>query len=124
MSNKIAVILIRGLVGIRIDIKDTLKSLKLNKKHACAVIEESPVTWGMLKKVQDFVTFGSINDETLKELQDKRGRPDLEGNIQNVFFLAPPVGGFERKGIKKAYTIGGALGDRKENINALIKKMI
>lgn len=122
--SKLAVILIRGLVGIRFDTRDTLENLKLNKKHTCVVINDTPSLRGMLKKVQDFTTFGTINEETLKELQEKRGNKDLEGNLKNVFFLAPPKGGFERKGIKKSFVIGGALGERKEAINDLIKKMI
>jgi large subunit ribosomal protein L30 len=38
--------------------------------------------------------------------------------------MSPPRKGFERKGIKISYSIGGALGDRKEKINELIVRMI
>jgi len=119
--SKIAVILIRGLVGVKHDIKETLFYLNLRKKHVCAIINDTPTTRGMLKKVQDFVTFGEVSEETLKELSTKR-KPVSED--KPVFFLAPPKGGFERKGIKISYTVGGALGDRKENINELILKMM
>ena len=44
--------------------------------------------------------------------------------VKQFFRLHPPIGGFERKGIKKPYSIGGALGYRKEKINNLIKKML
>jgi len=47
---------------------------------------------------------------------------DLAG-IKPYFRLTPPVGGFG-KGIKKAYSLGGALGYRKDNINDLIKRML
>lgn len=116
--SKIAVVLIRGLVGVRVDIKDTLFSLNLRKKHACAIVEDTPVTRGMLKKAQDFVTFGEVSEELIKELDTKR-----KVNDKGVYFLAPPVGGFERKGIKKSFTVGGALGERK-NMDDLIKKMM
>ena len=122
--SKIAVVLIRGLVGIRFDMRDTLKALNLNKKHTSAVVEDTPTVRGRLNKVKDFTTFGIINEETLKELQEKRGQKDSEGNLKKAFFLAPPKGGFERKGIKKAFTIGGALGERGDAINELIKKMM
>jgi len=117
--SKLAAILIRGLVGVRFDIKDTLFSLNLRKKHACVILDDTPVVRGMLSKVQDFVTFGTISDDVLKELNSKRSPND-----KNVYFLAPPVGGFERKGIKKSFIVGGALGDRKEAINDLLKKMM
>lgn len=117
--SKIAVILIRGLVGVRVDIKDTLFSLNLRKKHACAIVNDTPEVRGMLKKARDYITFGPVSEEVLKELDSKR-----QANEKGVYFLAPPVGGFERKGIKISFTAGGALGDRKEAINVLLKKMM
>lgn len=117
VMSKIAVVLIRGLVGTHHDIRKTLESLKLLKKHTCVVIDDTPNMRGMLKVVQDYTTFGEVDEETLKKLQARH-------HTDNVYFLAPPVGGFERKGIKKSYTVGGALGDRKEAINALLARMI
>ena len=119
--SKIAVILIRGLIGTRGDIRDTLAFMNLRKKHACAILEDSSQVRGMLKKSQDFTTFGNVSDATLKALADKR-KPVSES--RQVYFLAPPKGGFERKGIKLSYVVGGALGDRKEAINELIMKML
>ncbi len=119
--SKIAVILVRGLVGINRDTKDTLAYLNLRKKHACAIIEDTPVTRGMIKKAQGYITFGPVSEEVLKELITKRGKTSKDNK---VFFLAPPVGGFERKGIKQSFVVGGVLGDRKEAINDLLKKMM
>lgn len=118
--SKIAVILVRGLIGIKHDIKETLFFLNLRKKHACAIVEDTPVIRGMLQKIQDYTTFGLVSDEVLAELASKRRKDDNK----EVFFLAPPKGGFERKGIKKSYVVGGALGDRKEAINELLQKMM
>ena len=61
--SKIAVILIRGLVGIRGDIKETLFCLNLRKKHACALVEDTPTIRGMLKKVESYTAFGEVTDE-------------------------------------------------------------
>lgn len=44
--------------------------------------------------------------------------------VKPVFRLRPPRKGYERAGIKKDYTIGGALGYRAGKINKLIAKMI
>jgi large subunit ribosomal protein L30 len=118
MSNKIAIILIRGRIGIRHDIKDTLTQLHLEKKHSCVIKEDSPSLQGMLRKIRDFVTYGPVSEETIKALETRKA------NNGKVYFLAPPVGGFERKGIKKSFTVGGALGDRGEAINTLLAKMI
>ena len=117
-SNKVAAILIRGLIGVRYDIKDTLKMLNLNKKHACTVLKISPSILGMMNKCKDYITWGEVNDETINLLSKRKTRKD------NVFKLCPPKGGFERKGIKNPFSIGGALGYRSEKINDLIRKMV
>ncbi|MCA9477537.1 MAG: uL30 family ribosomal protein [Nanoarchaeota archaeon] len=116
--SKIAIVLIRGLVGVRHDIKETLIQLHLEKKHACVVKEDSPSLQGMLQKIRDFTTFGPVSEETVKALEKRKAKNG------KVYFLAPPVGGFERKGIKQSFTVGGALGNRGEKINDLLAKMI
>lgn len=47
-----------------------------------------------------------------------------EVNLKLPFRLAPPSKGFEKKGIKKPYTLGGALGNRGKDINELLLRMI
>jgi len=115
---KIAVILVRGLVEVKQEVKDTLRMLNLQKKHACVILEDNPVNRGMLKKVENYITYGEVTEETIKELKEKRP------SDKKFHSLHPPIGGFERKGIKKPYNLKGALGNRGEKINDLIKKMI
>ena len=67
-KEKFAVVLIRGLIGINKDIKKTLYLLKLRKKHVCIVIENNESNRGMLKKAKDYITYGEIDEKTLKEL--------------------------------------------------------
>ena len=117
-SNKVAAILIRGVIGVKFDIKDTLKMLNLNKKHACVVFKTDPSILGMMKKCKDYITWGEVNDETVNILSKRKTSKD------NVFKLSPPKGGFERKGIKNPFSLGGALGYRSDNINDLIKRMV
>ena len=119
---KIAIVLIRGLVGVRTDVKDTLTLLNIRKKHVCVVREDSPTLQGMLKKIANVATFGTISDVVYEELKEKRGSKGEDK--KEVFFLAPPVGGFERKGIKQPFSIGGALGHRKDGIDSLLQKMM
>jgi len=113
----IAAIRIRGTTGVRHDIKETLDSLNLRKKHTCVILEDSPVVRGMLRKAKDFITYGEISEETVKLLKEKRDQG------KKAFFLHPPRGGFERKGIKVSYTSGGALGLR-DNMDTLVQKMM
>ncbi|PLW79572.1 50S ribosomal protein L30 [Candidatus Woesearchaeota archaeon] len=123
-AKKLAIVRIRGETGIRKEIKDTLAMLRLYKKHTCVVYDVTPSIVGMIQKAKDFITWGEIDDKTLKELTSKRGVKDSKGDLKPFFRLAPPVGGFERKGIKKPFASGGVLGNRKEKINDLIAKMM
>ncbi len=142
MKNKIAVIRIRGRIKIRHDIKNALEMLRIYRKNYCAVLDPSPDNMGMIKKVKDYVTWGEIDDETFKLLIEKRGmlykgnEKDRRGKIsykkflvfgdkryKRFFRLHPPKGGFERKGVKIPFSVGGALGYRGDKINNLIKRM-
>lgn len=65
--------------------------------------------------------------KSFKELAEQiiSGKKTLmDFKIKPVFRLGPPRKGFERRGIKKSYNIGGALGYRAADINKLILRMI
>ncbi|MCD4666370.1 50S ribosomal protein L30 [archaeon] len=154
---KIAIIRIRGKIGLKKGIKDTLNLLRLFNKHTCVVVDGNENYSGMIKKVKDYVTWGEIDSETFKLLLQKRGKLPGKKNLTeeylkdksklsyddfvNEFFefkkkmkdvpglkqffkLKPPEKGFERKGIKQPFSLGGVLGYRKEKINDLIRKML
>ena len=115
--SKIGVVRIRGITGIKKDIKDTMTMLNIHRKNHCVVLDKTPSTLGMIFKVKDYITWGDINEETLTLLKKKS-----EGN--KFFRLNPPLKGYGRKGIKVSFTRGGGLGDRKEKINDLIRRML
>lgn len=71
---KLAVIQIRGTVGMSGKLKDTLKMLKLVRKNSCVVVDGSRNYLGMLMKLKDYITWGEIDEETFKALLEKRGR--------------------------------------------------
>ena len=127
-GKKIAVIRIRGSIGTKQPVKDTFKMMRLYRKNYCVVVEETASNKGMINKIKDYVTWGYIDDETLKVLKEKRGEKTKtkEGKeVEKPFFrLLPPIGVFERKGIKMPFSLGGVLGNRKEKINDIIKRMI
>jgi len=117
--SRIAVIRIDGKARVNSEIESTMKMLNINRKFSCAVFENSREKLGMLHKIKDHATYGEIDDETLKLLKEKRGSKD-----KKFFALHPPRGGFERKGTKKSFKEGGALGYRGNEINSLIKRMV
>ncbi len=132
----IVVIRIRGLVGINKKIENTLYRLRLRRKFSCVVLPEKKEILGMIKKVENFVAYGKIDEETLKELIQKRGKPvenkkmNVEKIIEEIkkgkitsikpfFRLHPPRGGINTK----EHYPKGVLG-KNEKICELIKKML
>jgi len=75
-----AAIRVRGTVNVNPDIKKTLKLLNLTKTNHCVIVDESPVTKGMLNVAKDYVTWGEVEKDVLLKLITSRGR--LEGNKQ------------------------------------------
>ena len=138
-----ALIRIRGRVDVPQDIKETLNRLRLKRKFGCVVVKSTPEIAGMIKKVRNYVAYGDIDKETFTELIKKRGKAVdkskkvevekavssffeknekklQELNIKPFFRLHPPI-----KGIKtKKHFPKGALGNHKEKINNLIKRML
>jgi len=139
----ICIIRIKGQVGVKRDIVETLSRLRLRRKYACAVIRDTKENLGMIKKVKDFVAFGEIDEKTFEKLIEKRGRPTektkkidakkiveeigkgksyKELDLKPFFRLHPPRGGIESK---KHFGVGkGVLGNNKEKINDLIERML
>ena len=150
-----AVVRVRGRVGVKGEIEETLRRLRLTRVNHCVVVPDTPTIRGMLQKVKDYVTWGEIDAETLDLLLRRRGELDggkrvteeyikertgmdwktflnavLDGRVKlrdvgiKPFRLHPPSGGYERRGIKKPYTLGGALGYRGAAINDLLRRMM
>jgi large subunit ribosomal protein L30 len=143
-GKKFAIVLVRGRFAMDGEIKHTLDMLKLHRKNYCVVFNDSPAIRGMAYKIKTFATYGNIDNDIYELMIEKRGEEyqgrlsDSKGIIKYkqkylehkgkkykpFFRLSPPRKGFGRKGIKRSFVIGGALGDRKEKINDLIKRML
>ena len=152
----LAVVRVRGTINVKNDIRDTLAMLGLGRVNHCVLVDDTPQFLGMLNKVRDYVTWGSIDSETAALLVKERGRlkgslpldekalkelgkyktfddlgkaiaegevnwSKMEGTVR-VFRLHPPRKGYE--GVKRSYTVGGALGNRGEEINVLLQRMM
>ena len=76
-----AVVRIRGRVGIKPDIRHTLDMLRIRRKFWATIVPYTPSYKGMLHKVKDYSTYGEIDRETLIELLKYRGRLRQGGKI-------------------------------------------
>ncbi|HII17324.1 TPA: 50S ribosomal protein L30 [Candidatus Woesearchaeota archaeon] len=125
---KIAVIRIAGQIRIRKDMLHTLQVLGLSRKNACVILQRDISVMGMIQKVKDMVTWGPLDGETEKLLIEKRQKKGLDRQgkeiIKKGYNLHPPRKGYGRKGTKRAFVEGGALGDRGEAVNDLIRRML
>ena len=123
-----------------------LVRLRLGKKFTLSIIDENkPEIKGMLVRVKDFVAFGKIDEKTLIELLKHRGKKIgnvkakiseaeaikvakeiMNGKSLEEFGIKPWIGLHPaRGGIEtKLHYPRGVLGDHKEKINELIKRML
>ncbi len=141
----IAIIRVRGEVKTKGNIEDTMLMLNLKTVNNCVVIPENETYIGMLHKIKDHVTYGTITKETFKKMLAKWGRSgqkrlqlkDVDKIVDEIFAgkkklrdydinptfrLHPPKRGYE--GIKRQYQENGTLGNRGDKINALLERMI
>lgn len=109
-----AVIRLRGSVNLNQRIIDTLDMLNLKKVNHCVLVEDNPSNKGMLKKAENWITWGEVSKEMEKLLKEKRGPG-------KVYRLSPASKGL--KSIKVHYPKGD-LGYRGDKINDLLKRMI
>ena len=111
----IAIIRIKGQIGISSKVRETLQRLNLKRKYSCVVIENPNESQkGMIESVRNFVAFGEINEETYKRLKEARDKG------KRYFALHPARGGMNTK----LHFPKGVLGDNKEKINDLILRML
>ncbi len=115
---KIAIIRVRGRVGVREDIENTLRRLKLTKPNHLVIYKDDPVIRGMIKKVKDYVTWGEVSDKFIETIEKYATKED-----ENLYRLQPPRKGWGRRGIKYTYAQGGALGYMGRDIESLIERM-
>jgi ribosomal protein L30/L7E len=116
----IAIVRIRGQVGVNVDIKETLDRLRVRRKFATKVFENpTAVEIGMINSVRNFISFGEISKDTYKKLVDARGQKDSEGKFKPFFRLHPPRGGANMK----LHYPQGVLGENKE-MDKLIGRML
>jgi len=116
--------------------------LRIRKKYSAVLIKPTPENLSLLQKLRNNVAFGTIDKETLEELIKKRAVPLdkktkinakaivdgldkkslAELGVKPFFRLHPPRKGIESK---KHFGVGkGVLGDNREKINDLVRRML
>ncbi|MEM3827574.1 MAG: uL30 family ribosomal protein [Candidatus Micrarchaeaceae archaeon] len=132
-GNLIAVVRIRGRVKVRRDIQETLDRLHLKKPNNCIIIKATEAYMGMIKKANDYIAYGEVDEGVLEKLIKKykiNAQPADFSEASKVkeikehfpIRLRPPRRGHRE--IKKGYAEHGALGYRGKDINNLIRRMM
>ena len=132
----ILIIRISGMVEIPHQVQEALARLRLRRKYACVVVQETPEILGMIRQIRNFVAFGKISDANFKELIEKRGQPldkkkkvgsfvfgkgkFEDHNLKPFFRLHPPRGGID----SKIHYPKGVLGDHGDTIMELLRRML
>ena len=76
----VAVLRLRGSVGIDKEREYVFKLLRLTRKNHAILIENMPSNLGSLRKIKDFATWGEVTADTVSLLLKKRGM--LEGRMK------------------------------------------
>jgi large subunit ribosomal protein L30 len=137
----IIAIRISGLVEMPKSEKETLFRMRLRRKYCAVLLKDNIETAKLIKGVRNFIAYGKLDEPTLRLLLEKRGQSiskekiDVEKVIKELpnkdlielgvkpfFRLHPPLKGIDSKlhfPIRK-----GVLGDNKDKINDLVRRML
>lgn len=70
----LAVVRVHGVSDVFREINQSMKMLHLERNCHATLVDNRPAYLGMLKKAQNYLTWGEISKETLALLLKKRGR--------------------------------------------------
>lgn len=70
----IAVVRVRGSIRAQRETRETLDMLHLDRTNHAVLVDNRPAFLGMLKRVQNYVTWGEASKETVALMLQKRGR--------------------------------------------------
>lgn len=74
----LCVLRVRGAHGMRRTIQRTLHLMNLYSVNSATILKSTPIIRGMLQKSKDYISFGPISEDILKNILKKRAR--LTGN--------------------------------------------
>ncbi|MBT6995302.1 50S ribosomal protein L30 [Candidatus Woesearchaeota archaeon] len=113
---------IEGMLKV---IKDNVTWGEIDKETVLQLLEKRGRIAGNKQLTAEYLQEKTKLD--LNKFADELFADDKKIKVEGLkpfFKLMPPRKGFERKGTKKHFSVGGALGYRKDKINELIQRMI
>jgi len=134
---------ISGIVETSKKINEALDRLRLRRKYSAVLVKPTPENMKLLKHLRDYIAYGDISKETLVHLLQKRAQPIKSGakidakivadaletkslkdfGLKPFFRLHPPRGGIDSK-LHFGESKKAVLGDNKDKINDLIRRML
>jgi len=115
----LAVVRVHGVSDIFREIKETMKMLHLERNCHATLIDNGPAYLGMLRKAQNYLTWGEISKETLVLLLKKRGR--LVGDRKLTDEYAQQVGHKSLDELAEAILKGEVAYNRLPNIKPIFR---
>jgi len=137
----ILIIRIKGLVEVPEKINEALSRLRLRRKYSAVLVKPTEETLKLLQILRNYIAYGEISKEDMILLLEKRGKlikgkkVDAKTAVEHLdkksledigfkpfFRLHPPRGGIDSRlhiGVKR-----GVLGNHKDKINELMRKML
>tara|TARA_Y100000310_G_scaffold345598_1_gene467056 strand:- start:5116 stop:5586 length:471 start_codon:yes stop_codon:yes gene_type:complete len=113
-------------IGMIKNVKDFITWGEIDKEIFAKVLSSRGRLPGNKKLTEEYLkskvslSFDKFCEEFMEGKKDLKSVEGLKKN----FRLMPPRKGFERKGIKKQFSMGGALGYRGEKMKELLERMI
>jgi large subunit ribosomal protein L30 len=86
----IAAIRIRGTVSASMQARETLQMLRLARNNYAVLVDDRPSFLGMIRTVQDYVTYGEVSNEAVTALIKEKAR--LAGNKELTDEYAKKLG--------------------------------
>lgn len=113
-------------IGMIEQVKEVITWGEIDEQTFRALLEKRGRLPGTMKLTKEYLKAKCNTDfETFTKefMACKRELKDIPG-LKLFFKLNPPVHGFERKGLKVPYSLGGVVGYRKDKINGLLARMM
>jgi large subunit ribosomal protein L30 len=73
-TKQVAVVRVRGVMGIRSTIAKGINMLGLTRKNHCVILRGNPSVMGMLNASKDYVAWGEPTEATVEALLSKAGK--------------------------------------------------
>jgi large subunit ribosomal protein L30 len=136
IENKLlAVVRVRGRVGVRHTIRETLSRLNLKRVNNMVLLYATKSNLGMIAKCNDYVTYGEVDGDFVEKMLTKKGIKISKEEVNALaegkkaakeimevpIRLHPPRHGYENT--KEVFGRHGSLGYRGPEISKLINRM-